>query len=724
MKENLESNLYEDLTVRSKNVIIDFGGVNAALSHFIEKRSFLGIRNCGVKSEKELAEFFLILEESRKDEFLKTKNIDLFNEYCEIVNYYKLLKKGLAKKAQVVLAELELKNSCISISSNYELIKKCKSFGISSIITPQNHSQYVQNELDDFFSKISLVKSSTENLKIIDPSEKNYLTLDDVKKFENTYLLLKNNLSQRAINILDHIEVEFQIANSSSLSNLILKLITQDVNFHEYRNSGNKTASEIQSFLSYFRDLIQGENNKNNQKDKDQYNLDLRSSIINIFSSFVINEEVIDEFIKEDEYDLLNITIYFIWLDTNLNTKKASTSKLLLFSEFEKNYTLTEIAAKVVLSKERVRQVKENLINGNYVSRIINSVKDNLKSWSPINNSYYADVINFNNFKSPVNISYLGNYRPTKFLNKILHKKIFEVDYLLINSIIKRNHTALNAQVDSIFIKRSSTISENHLASFFDWIDLQIVDFESSQLDYNLPILVSRFFRENNIFIDLSYLNYLVEIIEEITVDFSGTQIERKGIKNKEKQQIIDLIYDFISIQNKPVKTSEIKSFLIENYIEKSTPQLLVILNNASDYFTSFGHGLWALIEWKHEGLIGGSLRDIIVNKLNQIENPIHISEILSYINQFRNTNERNVIGNLKLDEHGNFIIFNCGFIGLSIKKYEKIWFDLPKVVGSHFSKKLILKERKRHGVNLAKYLSNKYGYPLIHVEYILTRIA
>jgi hypothetical protein len=725
MKENLESDLYEDLTERSKNVILGFGGVDHALNYFIEKGSFLGIRNCGVKSERELSEFFMLVNAKRKDDLLKETNFELFNQYNDVVTLYNILKKKLTKKARIVLTELESKNGCVSICSYFELIRNFILKGVPFLNDSKFLVHSLQNEFDKLFSELRIAKLTTEIPKDTDFTESNILTKEKVKKFEKTYLLLKKNLSQRAINILEYIEREYGSSNSSDLSNVILQLITKEINFYEYRNAGVKSVTEIQLFLSDFKEIIQNKfidisqiENKNSP-----FEPTIKDSIRNLFSQFQIKEELLEEFIKDDEYDLLKLSVYLIWLDSNKSNKKSAVLKLLFFTNSGNNITLTEIADKIGLSKERVRQIRKELENGNHVSRIIKIIKSNLKSWSPINQSNAKDVIDFNNNYEIDIFNIIENIKPTKFLFELIYIKILDGEYILINNLIKLKYRGLKNPDSFIFFKNNPSFDADLIGDFFEWVDVQIINFELSNMDYNLSVLVHRYFQENGIKIEVSYINHLAEIVKELIVDFSGTSIERKGIKNKERQEIIELIRDFISIQNKPVKTSEINDFLVENYIERTIPQILFILNNAGNYFTPFGHGLWALCEWEQDGLIGGSLRDIIVKKLNSSNIPIHISEIVRYINQFHITNERNVLGNIRQEESGSFVRFNCGFIGLSSKRYDKIWFDIPKVQGSHFSKKILIKERKRHGNNLAKFLSNKYGYPIIHIEYLLSKL-
>ena len=82
----------------------------------------------------------------------------------------------------------------------------------------------------------------------------------------------------------------------------------------------------------------------------------------------------------------------------------------------------------------------------------------------------------------------------------------------------------------------------------------------------------------------------------------------------------------------------------------------------------------YGLKRWEKENPLikGGTIRDIVEEYLLKFEEPKHISEIIIYVNKFRNTNERNIITNLLLDKSGRFIVYkDAGFIGLTIKNYD-----------------------------------------------------
>ena len=63
--------------------------------------------------------------------------------------------------------------------------------------------------------------------------------------------------------------------------------------------------------------------------------------------------------------------------------------------------------------------------------------------------------------------------------------------------------------------------------------------------------------------------------------------------------------------------------------------------------------------------------------------------ELARFIMKHRETNRRNIIGNLKLDPHNNFIFFKSNFIESAKKKYSKKFIDSIKILSSTLSQRI-----------------------------------
>lgn len=111
----------------------------------------------------------------------------------------------------------------------------------------------------------------------------------------------------------------------------------------------------------------------------------------------------------------------------------------------------------------------------------------------------------------------------------------------------------------------------------------------------------------------------------------------------------------------------ETKEFLVEllaNEIFLTTSQLLRILGEHNRIFRKVGNGKWQLSNKVEDNSLNGSIRDIVLRKLSESDEPIHISIFLELISQLRPINEHSFIANIKAVEDNKFIFFNCSFIG------------------------------------------------------------
>ncbi len=79
----------------------------------------------------------------------------------------------------------------------------------------------------------------------------------------------------------------------------------------------------------------------------------------------------------------------------------------------------------------------------------------------------------------------------------------------------------------------------------------------------------------------------------------------------------------------------------------------------------------YALKEW--DNIKRGTIRELVIEKLEESQDAVHINEIMLFVNKYRDTNKRNVLGNLKLDPKKPFVFFKRGYIGLANRQYKNI---------------------------------------------------
>ena len=79
----------------------------------------------------------------------------------------------------------------------------------------------------------------------------------------------------------------------------------------------------------------------------------------------------------------------------------------------------------------------------------------------------------------------------------------------------------------------------------------------------------------------------------------------------------------------------------------------------------------YSLIGWK--GVKTGTIKELVKEYLEQFDEPKHISDISDFVIKYRDTVDKNVLSNLKLDKTGSFVFFKKGYIGLGNKKYKRL---------------------------------------------------
>jgi hypothetical protein len=261
---------------------------------------------------------------------------------------------------------------------------------------------------------------------------------------------------------------------------------------------------------------------------------------------------------------------------------------------------------------------------------------------------------------------------------------------------------------------------EFNIKALLHWCKNEIFNLEKFNIEYDIEVLISRFYIENtSINLDDANLKFISEIIKKQKVGIEGTAEERRVLRDRRQFEILDLCYNFIVKKGQPVKTSVLVNNLLEMYLIVSKQEILKILNSRKDLFTTFGSGYWALSEWKSDGIIGGSIREIVFSLLFNSESPIHLSEILRIISKHRSITLRSLQTNLRFEENKLFKFYNCNFIGLNSKIYDQYWDNLPKVNGTFFQIK-VLRKLIEDGFDIPELYEKLYGYPPLNTQFLI----
>jgi hypothetical protein len=530
----------------------------------------------------------------------------------------------------------------------------------------------------------------------------------NIQDLVDFYAIKKLSVTTRLVNYLNKIEdISYFSSGLEAQTNFILHYFLEDFNFMNAEYLGVKSVAEVEKIRDDLR--LRAIYNENLTIDNLVLEEDLSKIIYRKFS-FVIPIEEIDKAISDNRQSYeLPILFKFYLKHQKFRDRFNEALNLLYFSD--KRLDNETISTILNYTKERVRQLKRQFIYRILPDEIdfILSTLDGVPYKITSQNNYFIEL--FDN--STVDDELFFN---AEFL-KIIITHIYKDSYFDIEELIEDSKSFQSSDnkilIDSKFSKAISFID---LLSF---LDSEIYNFETIQFEYDRKILIQRFYDENDLAIEDSDLLKVSDLIDKIVrTEWTIHEASLKRLqKRKEKDEIYDLVHQFISDKKEPQKTKAINEYLSFHSKDISKEFLLYILNKNNNRFQRVGNGYWSITELDKN--VHGSIREIIAQKLFESEVPLHISEIHKYINSLRPITEHSLRVNLKVEEDKIFIFFNCSFIGLSAKVYDSYWYNLPKSIASTIRSIFTSKLHFNSESDKISYFSKLYNYPETHLKYL-----
>ena len=190
----------------------------------------------------------------------------------------------------------------------------------------------------------------------------------------------------------------------------------------------------------------------------------------------------------------------------------------------------------------------------------------------------------------------------------------------------------------------------------------------------------------------MSYLNKFVlpgqfvndrlkQICKRIATEEFGLGYDKTDLifKRNSLVKLSEHIVSILTNMGHPMKLTEIckelktRSKRIPPNIESLRSSILSIEEVAAIGKTS----TYALKEW--DMVKTGTIKELVKEYLESLNEPKHISEITLYVNKYRKTTDKNILSNLKLDKTGTYVFFKLGYIGLKYKQYKNIQIQSDK---------------------------------------------
>lgn len=554
--------------------------------------------------------------------------------------------------------------------------------------------------------------------KMVTDSDVDHLFDETAEILFRFYENLKYHSSRRTHNILNALEQNyFNVFSSDHKALFLRRIFIEPYDFINLRNAGKKTVQE----LEIIRDAIIKENSivRLGNVQVNQVDPEMENSI-KIYK--LLKESLSMDRIKLTVQNPLVAAFEFLGILLYISTDKERKKHVLLeyfFSLPLKNHS--DIALDLDYSRERVRQIilsSSAFLTNKYwpaLKRVLPPI--DLDAFSII----YSRNVSINH---EIKLELSGRIlRPNAHFIDLATSVLFKSTHLDLFSKFRTTNYSVKSFViteKTIWISKKFE-GEYRLVEMFKWIDQEIYSFKKSDFDYDLNVLVIRYFKEHGLSQNSDLISNCVRIVQSILREEWPDMIVHQRIANRKKHidNICDICKSKLISSGSYLKTKEFIQELLSQSIEISTPHLLTILNEHSEFFRRVGNGKWQLTESSENHSLNGSIRDFVYRKLSDSQDPIHLSFFLKELSKARPITEHSFLSNLRADS-GKFLFLNCGFIALKGRRYDTKWNNLPKFNGRHMSVDSLKRALNHSQGDIVEYFERKYGYPKVHTEYLL----
>ncbi|MBP6979240.1 MAG: sigma factor-like helix-turn-helix DNA-binding protein [Bacteroidales bacterium] len=162
---------------------------------------------------------------------------------------------------------------------------------------------------------------------------------------------------------------------------------------------------------------------------------------------------------------------------------------------------------------------------------------------------------------------------------------------------------------------------------------------------------------------------HIAQVELQIEVDSVNQLVFSRNTLVKLSEYIIDILEK----NGKPMQLRDIHQQLL--VITPKTPHNIESLRSSIlsiDKIIAIGKtSTYSLKKWTE--VKTGTIKELVTEYLSEFNEPRHISDVTNFVVQYRDTSDKNILSNLKLDRTNTFIFFRKGYIGLRSKKYKRL---------------------------------------------------
>lgn len=348
----------------------------------------------------------------------------------------------------------------------------------------------------------------------------------------------------------------------------------------------------------------------------------------------------------------------------------------------EECLSLEDIAEERNLSRERVRQIYMKVRK--HLCEVDDFNKDgedfSIAKFFIDNNDwkYVTDEFQFNNY---IELSMVSDYC-------IQEGHHFTDDFILfiIGAINKESFvpvgkpilpypTSSSTELNNIYLIKRELTDKFDFVRFFGLIEEYKGSNTEDLIASARELVIDAFFP--------AWIDYVSDLVEEISEVVSNLLIQELGIipdeefkftiEGKKKEKTTDIIYEILKENGDPLSCEDLFQSIDSKYPNKYKSPVSIKGFIAHDPRLCLvgGGNLVALIEWEHVKL--GSIRNIIVQYLEQFDEPQQVKDIVSYVQEHRDTSDNSIRATMGSGDQ--FVQFSGGYYGLSWKQYPEVYY-------------------------------------------------
>ena len=517
------------------------------------------------------------------------------------------------------------------------------------------------------------IKPKSENFEVIQTNpllvKIESLTIRQKQIINN---LLENQFKELSVRsskaLLSYLDSDISIKGIKSI------LSNQESEIRNLRNIGEKSIEEINSFINSVKENIDLVSVFENE---DEITIELFNTFLS--KKFSLDPTLLALIGKNYDFSyglpIFRTLKILIENEVILDHREKEIFKS-GFNYFKDStiYTLDEIAERIDITRERTRQIRQKLYENlsNTLSFLRGLEFDAINLYGI---DYNTDCIVVDeDIVNEVN-KYENTDFNSLFINKVLSILLLD-KYILIGNegtILFNKNCRTEHNWYSTYLVSNKYVKQFDFDKFVNDVSTRLSQRIEEDYSFHFETYLIDFFKVETRD-SISNISQIAEFLLlnefELTIDTEDNIVFKRNIK----KQVIDYVYEVLEEKNEPLTVYEIFEVIERKYpgITKSPESLRGSCQRDVNLIFFGRSSTYGLKKWEEElNIKGGTIRDIAEEFLQEQSEPKHIDDITEFVNQYRDTNSKNIYANLKMDESKRFVFYSGTYIGLTSKKYS-----------------------------------------------------